>query len=103
MVTPRRLRWSITGAVAIEASTVTLEALSEEFPIVLANIQAHVLRGLMAQLIAKTAPGGRLILSGLLTPQAEPLADEYVLAGMRKVSIRVSTDDPQWSSVTLTR
>jgi ribosomal protein L11 methyltransferase len=87
----------------IAASTTTLDQIDEEFPIVLANIQAHVLRELMAQLIAKTAPGGRLILSGLLTPQAEPLADEFVAAGMRKVSVRASTDDPQWSSVTLAR
>jgi ribosomal protein L11 methyltransferase len=87
----------------IAASTTALDRIDEEFPIVLANIQAHVLRELKAQLIAKTAPGGRLILSGLLTPQAEPLADEFVQAGMRKVSVRASTDDPQWSSVTLAR
>ena len=87
----------------LDASTQTLDQLTEEFPIVLANIQAHVLRELMSLLIARTAPGGRLILSGLLTPQADPLADEFVKAGMRKVSVRASTDDPQWSSVTLTR
>jgi len=87
----------------IEASTTTLDRIDEEFPIVLANIQAHVLRELKALLVAHTAPGGRLILSGLLTPQAEPLAQEFVAAGMRKVSVRASTDDPQWSSVTLTR
>ena len=87
----------------IEASLATLEQLTEEFPVVLANIQAHVLRALMPQLIARTAPGGRLILSGLLTPQAEPLAQEFVAAGMRKIAIRASTDDPQWSAVTLSR
>ena len=87
----------------IDASTTSIDQLSEEFPIVLANIQAHVLRELKAALIARTAPGGRLILSGLLTPQAEPLALEFVQAGMRKVSVRASTDDPQWSSVTLAR
>ena len=87
----------------LEASTRTLDQLAEEFSIVLANIQAHVLRELKSLLVARTAPGGRLILSGLLTPQAEPLAQEFVAAGMRKVSIRASTDDPQWSSVTLSR
>jgi ribosomal protein L11 methylase PrmA len=55
----------------------------------------------MAALIAKTAPGGALVLSGLLTPQAAPLADEFVAAGMTVVTIRASTDDPQWSSVVL--
>lgn len=87
----------------IDASTRTLGELGEEFPLVLANIQAHVLRALLPDLIARTAPGGTLILSGLLTPQAEPLAHEFVAAGMRIVRIRPSTDDPQWSSVTLAR
>jgi ribosomal protein L11 methylase PrmA len=62
-----------------------------------------VLRELRAHLIARTAPSGTLILSGLLTPQAEPLAEEFVAAGMRIKRIRASTDDPQWSSVTLVR
>lgn len=87
----------------IEASLTPCGDLSEAFPLVLANIQAHVLRALMAALVARTAPGGTLILSGLLTPQAQPLADEFVAAGMRIVRVRPSTDDPQWSSVTLVR
>lgn len=77
--------------------------LTEAFPLVLANIQAHVLRELRSALVARTAPGGTLILSGLLTPQAQPIADEFVAAGMRLVRVRPSTDDPQWSAVTLVR
>jgi ribosomal protein L11 methyltransferase len=76
---------------------------AEPFPLVLANIQAHVLRELRAALIASTAPGGTLILSGLLTPQAQPLADEFVAHGLRCVHVRASTDDPQWSCVVLVR
>jgi ribosomal protein L11 methyltransferase len=85
----------------IAASTTAVGEIAGAFPLVLANIQAHVLRELMAALIAKTAPGGALVLSGLLTPQAAPLADEFVAAGMTVVTIRASTDDPQWSSVVL--
>jgi len=70
-----------------------------QFPLVLANIQAHVLRELKAELIAKTA--GTLILSGLLTPQAQPLADEFVAAGLKLVRVRPSTTDPQWSTAVL--
>ena len=87
----------------IRASLDTLSSLDEQFPLVLANIQAHVLRELMTELIARVAVGGNLILSGLLTPQAEPLAQEFVAAGMRVQKIRASSHDPQWSSVTLTR
>jgi ribosomal protein L11 methyltransferase len=68
------------------------------FPLVLANIQAHVLRELKDVLVAHSA--GTLILSGLLTPQAAPLAAEF---GMKIVRIRASADDAQWSSVTLER
>lgn len=85
----------------IAASVIPLGELTETFPVVLANIQAHVLRELKPALIERTA--GTLILSGLLTPQAAPLADEYVAAGMRLVSIEASTDDPQWSAVVLAR
>jgi ribosomal protein L11 methyltransferase len=85
----------------IAPSLSAIDTLAETFPLVLANIQAHVLRMLKDALIART--GERLILSGLLTPQAAPLADEFVASGMRLVGIRTSTDDPQWSSVVLAR
>ena len=77
--------------------------LDEAFPLVLANIQAHILRELRAALTARLAPGGTLILSGLLTPQAQPLAEEFAAGGLRIMRVRTSTDDPQWSSVTLRR
>ncbi len=87
----------------IETSLVAAGDLSEDFPLVLANIQAHVLRALREALTARLAPGGTLILSGLLTPQAQPIADEFVAGGLRLVRVRASTDDAQWSSVTLRR
>jgi ribosomal protein L11 methyltransferase len=87
----------------IAASTRALGELGEAFPLVLANIQAHVLRELQDQLIEKTAPGGTLILSGLLTPQAQPLADEFVAAGLTLRHVRPSTTDSQWSCVVLVR
>lgn len=87
----------------ITAALTPVGELTEEFPLVLANIQAHVLRELKAALVARLSPGGTLILSGLLTPQAQPIADEFVAAGLRLMRVRASTDDPQWSSVTLRR
>ncbi|HET9993045.1 MAG TPA: 50S ribosomal protein L11 methyltransferase [Kofleriaceae bacterium] len=87
--------------VAVGAAITPLAELEGTFPLVLANIQAHVLRELKAELIAKSA--GTLILSGLLTPQAQPLADEFVAAGMTLVHVRPSTTDPQWSTAVLAR
>ena len=84
------------------ASAITpIEDVSETFPLVLANIQAHVLRALKTALVRAT--GERIILSGLFTPQAQPVADEFVAEGLKLVEIRASKDDPQWSSVLLSR
>ena len=83
----------------IDAMVTPLGDLQETFPLVLANIQAHVLREMKAALVERT--GGTLVLSGLLTPQAQPLADEFVAAGMTIVRVRASADDPQRSSVVL--
>jgi ribosomal protein L11 methyltransferase len=85
----------------IDASVTPVTELLEAFPLVLANIQAHVLRDLQAALIARTS--GTLVLSGLLAAQAQPLADEFVAAGMKLVVVRASAEDPEWSSVVLER
>ena len=62
-----------------------------------------MLRALRDELIACTAPGGTLILSGLLTPQAQPLADDFAAAGMRCLHVRASAADAEWSCVVLVR
>ncbi len=45
--------------------------LSGEFPVVVANIEADVLIALHDALLARVAPGGLLVLSGVLVPQGE--------------------------------
>lgn len=91
------------NSVIIGAAITPVGEIVGTFPLVLANIQAHVLRALKDDLIAKLAPGGTLILSGLLTPQAQPLADEYVAAGLRLIRVRPSSTDAQWSCAVLAR
>jgi ribosomal protein L11 methyltransferase len=83
----------------VDVNSTPIKELIETFPLVLANIQAHVIREIKAALIKRT--GGTLILSGLLTAQAQPLADEFVEAGMKLVKVRASAADPEWSSVVL--
>lgn len=85
----------------ISSTAAELAAVGGGWPLVLANIQAHVLRALRADLVTACAPGATLVLSGLLTPQAAPLAAEFVAAGMSLAEIRPSRDDPQWSAVVL--
>jgi ribosomal protein L11 methyltransferase len=90
-------------AARIETAATPAGDVPGQFALVLANIQAHVLRALRADLGARVAPGGTLVLSGLLTPQAEPVAAEYVADGFVLEAIRMGTEDAAWSSAILRR
>lgn len=90
-----------TVGARIAATLTPVGEISGTFALVLANIQAHVLRALRVDISARVAPGGTLVLSGLLSPQAEPVAAEYVADGFTLVAIRVGTDDAAWSSAVL--
>jgi ribosomal protein L11 methyltransferase len=91
----------VTAQIASEGTPV--EDVAGTWPLVLANIQAHVLRALADAIVARLAPGGTLVLSGLLTPQAPAVAEEYVARGLTLVSVKESPDDGAWASATLTR
>jgi ribosomal protein L11 methyltransferase len=73
------------------------------FDLALANIQADVLTGLTEALCARLAPGGHLILSGLLSEQVEAVAAGYAARGLARVRIAPSRDDPAWSAALLRR
>lgn len=92
----------LAGRVAV--STTPLAGIAGQFDLVLANIQADVLRGMAADLATRLAAGGRLILSGLLTQHAEDVG-RYIaeVGGLTLVATRRADDDPDWSSVLLER
>ena len=54
-----------------------IEGVPETFPVVLANIEARVLIPMARELISKVEPGGLLVLSGILVPQAESVTEAY--------------------------
>jgi ribosomal protein L11 methyltransferase len=54
-----------------------LSAIAERYPLVLANIESRVLVPLAAELAARLAPGGTLILSGLLAHERDTLLAAY--------------------------
>ena len=62
------------------------EAVPGEFGIVIANILLNTLEELAAQISAKVAPGGRLVLSGLLAAQGDAAERAYVAQGLRRSS-----------------
>jgi len=88
-----RVACSVTPAGSVEG----------EFAVVVANIQAHVLRELAGAIVARVAPGGTVVLSGLLAAQVEAVADQYAARGLRRVAIRPDPVDPAWSTAVLLR
>ena len=87
----------------VEVDERLVDQVSGSFDLVLANIQADVLEAVAPQLAEKVAPGGTLVLSGLLAPQAAPVAAHYARQGLEPVALRHSTDDPEWSAAILRR
>jgi ribosomal protein L11 methyltransferase len=64
----------------VSASDTPVERIEEQFPLVLANIEARVLVPMAPVLMARVAPGGTLLLSGLLhadSVQVERVAEAY--------------------------
>lgn len=68
----------------IAASATKVEAISEQFPLVLANIEARVLVPMAPVLSERVAAGGKLFLSGLLQPDMERMLAAY--AHMRVIA-----------------
>ena len=79
----------------VAASTTSLADLEGEYGVVVANILAEELVRLSDQLTAKIAPGGWLILSGILTEKAE-----FVCAGFPGLDLVESPREAEWSCLT---
>lgn len=82
----------------VDASTTDVAALDAQAPLVLANIEARILIPMAKDLERRVAPGGLLLLSGILVPQKDdvraaypdmelldaPSLGEWVLLALRK-------------------
>jgi len=67
-----------------------------QFDVVLANILANPLRLLAPMLLARVAPGGSLVLSGVLQRQADELIAAYAQAD-RAVALQVWATEAGWT------
>lgn len=89
----------------IEAREATVEQITRAFPWVVANIEARVLRPLAAELGRVLAPGGRLILSGILATEHDEIVATYTALprGLRHVETRrredAGTPDASWVAI----
>ena len=61
----------------VDASTTPLIEVGERFSLVLANIEAHVLIPLAEAVSSRVLPGGKLVLSGILTHQGDEVVRAY--------------------------
>ena len=75
-----RVEGRITTAVADGFDSAVLK--DRQFDLIFANILAGPLMGLADNITAATAPGGRVILSGILDEKAEQVAARFTQAGL---------------------
>ena len=68
------------------------------YHLIMANIQADVLEGLAPLFPTRLHPEGRLILSGILTDQADAVLRTYESAGFALVARR---DEGEWTGLWL--
>jgi ribosomal protein L11 methyltransferase len=85
-------RLELTGAAVGE--------IAGAFDLVVANILANTLVELAPDVAARVAPGGTVLLAGILVPQEDEVRAAYVAEGLRPALER---RDGEWSLLTLER
>jgi ribosomal protein L11 methyltransferase len=71
----------------LEVFAGTVDDVADSFPWVIANIEAKVLIPIAEKLAHRVAPGGRLVLSGILSPEEQTVVDRYTSL-TRKLRLR---------------
>jgi ribosomal protein L11 methyltransferase len=84
----------------VHADTTDIAALAGTWPVVLANIEARVLIPMAPALAAKVAPGGLLVLSGILAPQEADVRRAYEAEGLAHGATRARGE---WVAIELVR
>jgi ribosomal protein L11 methyltransferase len=86
----------------VELVEAPLSGIAGAFDVVLANILANTLVELAPEIAAKLAPGGVVLLSGILAPQEEEVRRAYVALGLAPVP-GGDRRDGEWSLLALER
>jgi len=84
----------------VETRVGSLDVVSGENDLVLANIEAGVLGELAGQFPPHVAPAGRVILSGILTDQADVVLRAFAAAGF---VLEARRDEDEWAALRLRR
>jgi ribosomal protein L11 methyltransferase len=80
----------------VKVATGTLDGAGGPHDVILANIQADVLLALALDIPRHLATGGVLILSGLLTSDAQSVIARYEMLGLQ---LRATRDDAEWTAL----
>jgi ribosomal protein L11 methyltransferase len=78
---------AVAAGLAVDASTRPVGELTGRFELVVANIGAATLRALAPAIAARVAPGGRLVLAGLLVEQVPEVAVAYAAEGLDLIEV----------------
>jgi len=87
-------------AAVFRADTTPLSAIPGTFDLVLGNLIAEILIDMAADLARRTAPGGHLILSGILAEKSGWVIEEFGKNGASPVA---ETVDGPWAALLLRR
>ncbi|HWS15091.1 MAG TPA: 50S ribosomal protein L11 methyltransferase [Candidatus Methylomirabilis sp.] len=87
-------------AAVFRADTTPLPAIPGTFDLVLGNLIAEILIDMAADLVLRTAPGGHLILSGILAEKSGWVIEEFGKNGASPVA---ETVDGPWAALLLRR
>ena len=89
------------GVNDVDVSAKSLSEITGTFPLVLANIQADVLLSMAEDLREKVAPGGHLLLSGLLRGQEKSIDKSFLPLGFQTVKNYFDDRDSDWIAMHL--
>lgn len=90
-------------SMALATGSVDALAPGRTFHLVLANILANPLKAMSIDLASRVAPGGSLVLSGILAEQADAVARAYTNLGLDGPDVRTRGDGDIWSALIYSR
>ena len=99
-VATTRENLALNRVTAVETRVGGLDAVPEVSDLVLANIEAAVLTPLAPAFPPRLAPGGTVILSGILTDQADGVVAAFTAAGL---TLEARRSEDEWTALRLRR
>ncbi len=85
----------------VEVDAASLDALTARYPVVVANIEARPLVELAPRIVPRVAPGGLLVLSGIVAPEVAPAQWPEVRAAYAALRLEATPRRGEWMAAVL--